>query len=567
MFNLSSFGLFPALWCSNKNVHLTPPLNYNYTATKYARVDFDWHDYLIENCTRCFPDYLLKPHKPQSKTPVFEVGQKLEAINPFHPDQINPCTIKRVIDDKVLLLGIDGWVSSTGSPVTFFADAMGESIFPARWCESVGFTMRLPWEMPLEKRTLIDFDLSSVFKQEATDEVEIESLCKTETTESETCVDQPVQTHDSTSRPMEFACDVKIFSSVPSESDLKLYWSNFNHPFWCPKVYVNYGCCKSSLISRYKLSCLREHFGPGLSIYVIRAMLNALINCSFKPQQVFTQVYSASTHFESTGSSPAYIKAKCRNKNLRALVKLPEKLTEMKDFLMCVLKKLGCCPDLFSFKYYEDKVCGSVDCVSLQNKTSHNELINDYQPVSPNGICSNRNRNTCKSKKRKKKKMLFSSQKRNTAQTKCSSDTQKSSCSSLVVVKRQLNNCVKSLSIKDGMVSDGSLPNSRPVTPRSESPVDADLDKFIIVEPKRGFSKLKKGVVNGGVGNPPEREKSKRHKSVFSTVNMIARHELDQEDYLLQATQSIIPLTEQQNEESHSSCPPEKTAPELKNGQ
>ena len=395
--------------------------------SKHTTTEFDWHDYLMDNATCCFPDYLLKPPKLKCKS-AFQVGHKLEAVNPFHPNQMNPCTVKRVIDDRVLLLGIDGWFSSTGAPVTFFADALGDSIFPARWCESVGFPIFLPWEIPAENRTILDLDLHCAMNQETAviekNNVD-QSLSHVEEREEKVFGDfKPWASQKADSKAIaieskiEYPNHVKLFKTAPSESELKLHWSNFNHPFWCSKVYVNYGCCKSSLISRYKLSCLRQHFGPGLSIYVIRAMLNALINCSFKPQQVFTQVYSACSHFESTGSSPAYIKAKCRNKNLRALVKLPEKLAEMRDLLMCVLKKLGCCPDLFSFKYYHAKVCDSVDCVSLQNKSSHHDLISEYrQPGSPNALCASKNKSNCKSKKRKKKKMFFSSQKRNTSHT------------------------------------------------------------------------------------------------------------------------------------------------------
>lgn len=77
-----------------------------------------------------------QPGKPERN--LFKRGQKLEAVDPKHPQIICPATVSNVISgDRRIDLSLDGWSSSNN----FKVDYASRDIFPAGWCRSVGIRL------------------------------------------------------------------------------------------------------------------------------------------------------------------------------------------------------------------------------------------------------------------------------------------------------------------------------------------------------------------------------------------------------------------------------------------
>lgn len=73
------------------------------------------------------------PPKPEKN--LFKKGQKLEAVDPKHPELICPATVNNVVHgDRRIMLSLDGWSSSNN----FKVDYSSRDIFPVGWCKSAG---------------------------------------------------------------------------------------------------------------------------------------------------------------------------------------------------------------------------------------------------------------------------------------------------------------------------------------------------------------------------------------------------------------------------------------------
>ena len=93
-----------------------------------------WH---WDESSLTLADVLLQqPGKPERN--FFKRGQKLEAVDPKHPQIICPATVNNVISgDHRIVLSLDGWSSSNN----FKVDYASRELFPAGWCQSVGIRL------------------------------------------------------------------------------------------------------------------------------------------------------------------------------------------------------------------------------------------------------------------------------------------------------------------------------------------------------------------------------------------------------------------------------------------
>ncbi|UJR16455.1 hypothetical protein I4U23_003357 [Adineta vaga] len=109
---------------------IVPPLGFQQNSTR-------WIKYFEKNVKNgpfanesCFKPQPIKPEKN-----LFKIGQKLEAIDPKHPQLICPATVNNILpSDNRLVISLDGWSASNN----FKVDYSSRDIFPIGWCKLAG---------------------------------------------------------------------------------------------------------------------------------------------------------------------------------------------------------------------------------------------------------------------------------------------------------------------------------------------------------------------------------------------------------------------------------------------
>lgn len=99
---------------------------------------FVWEKYLRLTNTQAAPDSLFINPFPSSSNP-FEVGMKMEAIDPEHCSLFCVCTVVEKLGYRIRL-SFDGY----GDKFSFWRNADSMEIFPAGWCAKNGRTLQPP---------------------------------------------------------------------------------------------------------------------------------------------------------------------------------------------------------------------------------------------------------------------------------------------------------------------------------------------------------------------------------------------------------------------------------------
>lgn len=73
----------------------------------------------------CFRPGPARPSKNE-----FQIGDKLEAVDPKNPQLICPATVRELKHDRILI-SFDGWSLSS----QFWAPITSRDLFPCGWCE------------------------------------------------------------------------------------------------------------------------------------------------------------------------------------------------------------------------------------------------------------------------------------------------------------------------------------------------------------------------------------------------------------------------------------------------
>lgn len=112
---------------------IVPPLGFQQTSTRWAK----YFDKNVKNgpfaAESCF-----KPQPAKPERNFFRKGQKLEAVDPKHPQFICPATVNGVASgDYRIVIGLDGWSSSNNFKVDYYS----RDIFPVGWCQAAGIRL------------------------------------------------------------------------------------------------------------------------------------------------------------------------------------------------------------------------------------------------------------------------------------------------------------------------------------------------------------------------------------------------------------------------------------------
>ncbi|XP_044311534.1 lethal(3)malignant brain tumor-like protein 2 isoform X3 [Varanus komodoensis] len=128
-YHASLHSIFPAGFCKNNSIELTPPKGYD------AKT-FSWATYLEKTKAKAAPTRLFNMDCPNHG---FKVGAKLEAVDLMEPRLICVATVKRVVH-RLLRIHFDGWDSEYDQ----WVDCESPDIYPVGWCELIGYQLQPP---------------------------------------------------------------------------------------------------------------------------------------------------------------------------------------------------------------------------------------------------------------------------------------------------------------------------------------------------------------------------------------------------------------------------------------
>lgn len=236
--------------CEKSGGMLQPPLGFRMNASS-------WPMFLLKtlNGAEMAP---AKVFKQEPKTPsrnLFEIGQKLEAIDKKNPQLICTATVGAVKDD-VIHITFDGW----NGAFDYWCRFDSRDIFPAGWCAKSGH----PLQPPREKST------GSKFKSRTSNVLPITAISGSGSgREPAVALVSPAgsRTPPQPATEPDTSTTIKVVSI-----------DNIN-------FYVNHNCLCGSHFDSKKIKALQPHY-KGRAQTVIKDIFHGFLMAAFNPKQV-----------------------------------------------------------------------------------------------------------------------------------------------------------------------------------------------------------------------------------------------------------------------------------------
>ncbi|XP_073448610.1 scm-like with four MBT domains protein 1 [Aquarana catesbeiana] len=339
-------GILPVRWSQKMGLSVNPPLGYSEQA-------FDWDEYLTHCNAHAAPDSCFP--EPQSDH-VFQERMKIEAVNPFNPQDICVATITKVTGAYI-------WLKLEGvkTPVPeCIVHVESTDIFPMGWCETNGHILCTP---PCIKAKI---------RKKATSHSEKQNL--------------PAK-------------------NGLSGTDTTTCNTTSNGKYLCPKIYFNHRCFSGPYLNKGRIAELPKSVGPGNCVLVLKEVLSLLINAAYKPSRVLREL-----ELQDEPSWPQHaeiLKAKYKGKTYRATVELIRTSDQVSDFCRKTCIKLECCPNLFGPFMVLDQC--SENC-SVLTKTKYTHYYGKRRVrnlTNPSGILRSIEAALKKPAKRRRRKKHF----------------------------------------------------------------------------------------------------------------------------------------------------------------
>lgn len=120
--------------CEQNGGMLQPPLGFRMNASS-------WPTYLLKTLTgaQMAPEDIFQPEPPSPTINLFEVGQKLEAVDKKNPHLICCATVDAIKDDQIHVT-FDGWRGA----FDYWTRYDSRDIFPVGWCTRSCHPMQPP---------------------------------------------------------------------------------------------------------------------------------------------------------------------------------------------------------------------------------------------------------------------------------------------------------------------------------------------------------------------------------------------------------------------------------------
>ncbi|XP_013081997.2 sex comb on midleg-like protein 2 isoform X1 [Biomphalaria glabrata] len=330
---VDSGDLHPVGFCEKNKGMLQPPLGFRMNSSS-------WPGFLQRtlNGATCAPDQCFKKEPSTPTRNMFQVGQKLEAVDRKNPALICPATIGAVNEDQIHVT-FDGWRGA----FDYWCRYDSRDIFPVGWCESSGHPLQSPGVKASSYKSLKVSRESNELSVNVSSGHSVSPSQASPLTPSSGEISQP-SPHEST-----------VTSSEPdttgSDSD-KI----------C--VYVNHTCYCGSLLSPRSVNEVMPHqFGPGNISKVLIDLVDACIACSLQQRQVFDLLKMA-----APGTGKITVTATCNNRTFTKRIVSYDKTSEFIQFLEGFRESLGCCEHFISVNA---NIRPCLKCVNGRSKTGH----------------------------------------------------------------------------------------------------------------------------------------------------------------------------------------------------
>ncbi|CAF0921739.1 unnamed protein product [Adineta steineri] len=250
---------------------IVPPLGFQQNSTRWAK-------YFEKNLKNgpFAPESCFKSRPKQPERNLFKKGQKLEAVDPKHPQLICPATVNNVIPgDYRIVLSLDGLSSSNN----FKVDYSSRDIFPVGWCKSAGIHIaKVGGHLP--SRTSNKILPTTPNKQKT-----IISPSSNDSSYSSTTTDEKNNNSVSKRKPTK-----KERKSSIDYDDVQLHNNKKKYPI--VTVYWNYTSDNGGmLLNPQKFQSLMPSiFGPDQCHLILKSIFDSCIKCSFRPKSFMNRI-------------------------------------------------------------------------------------------------------------------------------------------------------------------------------------------------------------------------------------------------------------------------------------
>ncbi|XP_059151098.1 scm-like with four MBT domains protein 1 [Physella acuta] len=396
--------LHPIGWCNLSGYEYHPP---EVVIEKSGKSEKELSEVLqaaLDDATsQKLPADIFKD-QPTIETHNFEIGMKLEAVDPTNGNSICPSTVIDVIDKKYFIVEIDDLRKSNNlRKVQFSCHRNTPTIFPINWAVSKGIKLAMPqgWDQPdfkwsdylvackavpapgnLFNMDLPEHEFECGMKLEAVKPSQpsqiyaatitkiVEHLMWIHIDSSKRMMDSHVESVNSfnlfpigwcVSNGYQLKPPGRILGSSPSKrriaivqpeladnqkTDYQVHSSTGRELFGGPQIYFNHRCFSGPYLSKGRIAELPRCVGPGPVTLVMKEVLSMLINTAYKSCRVLRELQLDGR--PNPNLTQQLLKAKYKGKSYRAIVEICRTASQLEDFCRHICMKLECCPNLIS---------------------------------------------------------------------------------------------------------------------------------------------------------------------------------------------------------------------------
>ncbi|XP_063796764.1 scm-like with four MBT domains protein 1 isoform X2 [Pseudophryne corroboree] len=345
----NSPGILPVRWSLKMGLSVHPPPG-------YLEQTFDWNEYLTRCNAHAAPDSCFPEHQNEH---VFQESMKLEAVNPFRPQDVCIATVTKV-NGPYIWLQLEG-VTTPVPECIVHVESM--DIFPMGWCETNGHSLCTPPRTQAKP-------------------------CKKTASHSEKQTPPTKNGHG-------------ISGSHPSTCN-----TTSNGKYLCPKIFFNHRCFSGPYLNKGRIAELPKSVGPGSCVLVMKEVLSLVINAAYKPSRVLREL-----ELQDEPSWPQHaetLKAKYKGKTYRATVELVRTSDQVSEFCRKTCIRLECCPNLFGPLMVLDQCSENCSVLTKTKYTHYYGKRRGRNLSNPTGILRSIEAALKKpAKKRKRRKHFF----------------------------------------------------------------------------------------------------------------------------------------------------------------
>lgn len=321
----------------------------------YSEEAFDWDKYLTHCNAHAAPDSCFPEVQSEQ---VLQEHMKLEAVNPYQPQDICIATVTRVT-------GLYVWLQLEGmkTPVPeFIVHLESTDVFPMGWCETNGHPL---------------------------------------------CIPPPTS-----SKPRKKTASHSQKQGLPTKnghgvngSDTTTGNTTSNGKYLCPKIYFNHRCFSGPYLNKGRIAELPKSVGPGNCVLVLKEVLSLIINAAYKPSRVLREL-----ELQDEPLWPQHaeiLKAKYKGKTYRATVELVRTSDQVSEFCRKTCIKLECCPNLFGPLMVLDQCSENCSVLTKTKYTHYYGKRRGRNLSNPTGILRSIEAALKKPAKRRKRRKQF----------------------------------------------------------------------------------------------------------------------------------------------------------------